>query len=56
MPVSEKTVDQSTLTSEEEEVYTLNYIVNFNNCTFNEKVVVNQTGKPKEDDPPGTGG
>jgi hypothetical protein len=55
MSTEEKT-DKVKSLIEEEEAYTLNYIVNFNNCTFNEKVVVKQTGKPEDDDPPGTGG
>lgn len=50
----EKTVEPVTLTSEDPEVYEVTYVVNFNNCTFNEKVVVNQTGVPPDppDDPP----
>jgi hypothetical protein len=35
---------------EPEEEYALNYIVNFNNCTFNGPITIKQTGKPK--DPP----
>jgi hypothetical protein len=53
---TEEKTDKVKSLIEEEEAYTLNYIVNFNNCTFNEKVVVKQTGKPEDDDPPGTGG
>lgn len=56
MQVKEKTVEVQNTTEPETEEYALNYIVNFNNCVFNEKVMVNQTGKPTEDDPPGTGG
>lgn len=42
----------------EDEVYPLNYIVNFNNCTFNNcTFTIKQTGKPKDPptDPPGGG-
>lgn len=39
------------------ETYVVNYYItiNFNENCGVETVVVNQTGKPKEDDPPGTG-
>ena len=40
----------------EEEVYALNYIVNFNNCTFNAPITIKQTGKPKDPPPPPGGG
>lgn len=56
MQVKEKTGEVLSTTEPGTEEYTLNYIVNFNNCVFNEKVVIKQTGKPTEDDPPGTGG
>lgn len=47
----EKTDNTKSLHTEEEEAYIIiNYIVNFNNCTFNEDVTINQTGKPQ--DPP----
>lgn len=53
MPIKEKTVEPVTHT-EEPEVYELNYIVNFNNCTFNGPVTINQTGSPPDppEDPP----
>jgi len=50
MPPKEKTEKLATLTEEEPEVYEVNYIVNFNECTFNDKVVINQKGVPP--DPP----
>jgi hypothetical protein len=55
MPANEKTESPAILT--EEEVYPLAYNVTFNNCTFNEKVTINQTGKPVDpgDPPPGGG-
>lgn len=38
----------------EEEQY-LNYIINFNNCTFNAPITIKQTGKPKDPpNPPGS--
>jgi hypothetical protein len=54
MPTKGKTEKLATLTEEEPEVYEGLYVVNFNNCTFNEKVVINQTGVPPDpdDDPP----
>jgi hypothetical protein len=45
----------ATVTEEEEETY-LNYIVNFNNCTFNAPVTIKQTGKPKDPPPCPPGG
>lgn len=53
MSANEKTVDQATITSEEE-VYELVYTINFSNCTFNGPFTLNQTGSPPDfpDDPP----
>ncbi len=58
MSANAKTVKPATITSEEEENYVVNYYITVNfmeNCGV-EKVVINQTGKPVDDDPPGTGG
>jgi len=58
MSTKEKTAKLATITSEEGETYVVNYYITVNfmeNCGV-EKVVINQTGKPKSDDPPGTGG
>lgn len=56
MPTKGKTGNLATITEEEPEVYEGLYVVNFNNCTFNEnaKVVIKQTGVPPDpdDDPP----
>lgn len=46
-----KVVKDMTLESEE---YGNVYTMKFENCTFN-NCMFNQTGKPEEDDPPGTG-
>jgi hypothetical protein len=58
MPTKGKTAKakKATITEETEDETYLNYIVNFNNSTFNKKVVVKQTGKPKDPPPCPPGG
>lgn len=58
MPEETSNPDQVQNLTVDDEVYPLNYIVNFNNCTFNNcTFTIKQTGKPPEPpaDPPGGG-